>query len=232
MKAILASGGIILVVLCLICFGSAEETADSAQALYPWNGIWETDSYFMTITQNESVVAAIYEPKEGIPVDMGVIEGTLSADGKTFSGTWTETGPITYTMSDDAMEYTGIIGVSLNGAVINPNTSTTVATRSLPSFDPDQIWTGTWNADRYTVILVQNGARVTGTYTPLASVNDEPGVLEGMVSEDGRSLPATWREGGNFSFTLSADGSYFNGTYTWQPGLDAESDSWNGIRKA
>ena len=232
MKTILRSGGVLLAVFCLICCGSAAETAVAPQAMDPWNGIWETESYIMTIMQNGSVITGMYEPKEGVSVDPGVIEGTVSADGRTCSGTWTETGPVTYTLSDDAMAYTGIIGVSLNGTVIDPDIPATIGTRSLPSLDPQHIWAGTWNADRYTVNLVQDGTRVTGTYTPLSSVNDEPGTLEGSVSENGRLFTATWQEGGRISVTLAADGSFFNGTYTIQPDLDAASDSWNGIRIA
>jgi hypothetical protein len=226
-----ATGIMILFFLMFLWTCSADQMPETGvMGTDVWNGTWESDLFILAIQQNGSVISGIYHPKEGARSDAGVLEGMVSPDGKTCSGTWTDTGPFRFVMNNDAMSFSGSVGISLNGEVINPVTSTSNGTRMIPSFDPDNIWSGTWISPRITNTWIQAGNRVTGSYKPFSSVNDEPGILEGVVSEDGRALSGNWTETGKFSFTLSADSSYFNGTYTWESGLSAPSESWNGVR--
>ena len=78
--------------------------------------------------------------------------------------------------------------------------------------------------------LTQNGTIVTGTYIPYSLDEDEPGLIEGVVSDDGRKLSATWYEAGPFTFTLSDDGLFFNGTYGTDLSDSAIIDFWNATK--
>jgi len=55
-------------------------------------------------------------------------------------------------------------------------------------------------------------------------------VSEGVVSDDGRTLTGTFREEGNFSFTISEDGTAFSGLYNIAQDLFAGYESWDGKR--
>ena len=69
-------------------------------------------------------------------------------------------------------------------------------------------WTGTWSTDFGTMLLVQSGSRVTGSYT------HDQGRLDGALSSTGRVFTGTWTEAptragpidaGTFEFQLNPD---------------------------
>ena len=92
-------------------------------------------------------------------------------------------------------------------------------------------WTGTWQSEQWgTMELVQDGSKVTGTYTW------DEGKIEGMAN--GNMLTGTWSESpgyqppddaGDFKFALSDDGNSFTGE--WRYGSTGDwQGSWNGKR--
>lgn len=208
--------------------GSAEQDNDElCTAENVWNGTWECPIHLFLIEQNSSVITGRYDSKNSDMYDTGVLEGTLSGDGMTYSGKWTELGSFNYTFSDDNMSYTGTAMTSPQHIrrvdYIHPG-NVTDATRVGEITDPDNLWTGDWTSARKTHHYIQNGSVVSGTNQVLPSVNDQPGILNGTVSEDGRMITGTWIETGYINYTVSDNGSYFNGTFSVSlaPGSEAK----------
>jgi hypothetical protein len=91
-------------------------------------------------------------------------------------------------------------------------------------------WQGTWDTNWGTMVVTQSGTSVTGTYT------HDSGKITGTVS--GNKLTGTWSESpsysapndaGDISFTLSADGKSFTGS--WRYGSSGSwSGGWNGTK--
>lgn len=85
-------------------------------------------------------------------------------------------------------------------------------------------FSGTYQMDNGTMVLVQVGDKVTGTYT-----GEETGTIEGTV-KDGK-LSYEWKqpngEAGRGVFTLSADGKEISGT--WGNGQsETDGGTWKG----
>ncbi len=86
-------------------------------------------------------------------------------------------------------------------------------------------WTGTWSTSwtggsngTASMVLTQTGTTVTGNY------DHKSGTIHGTVT--GPTLAGTWTQsgdGGNFAFTLAADGKTWSGTWTGHPG-----GTWKG----
>lgn len=226
MKKILISGFVILAVLLMIQPGTAAEIEGMTQE-NPWNGTWVDESYTMYIQQDEDGITAIYQPVDPAAQDPGRLEGTVSDDGKVFSGRWAETGNTTLTLSEDQMSFSGI-GTTTQIEGLPPTVAYEYnATRSGEVEDPENIWAGEWASDYKTYNLTQDGMTISGENHPLPDVEDEDGLYEGTVSEDGKTATISWIETGDFTFTLSEDGRYFNGTYTIDLSPSDESWSWN-----
>lgn len=84
---------------------SSEESDETG-----WTGRWISDVDIVHLVQNGSVVTGTYEPIHTAVIDLvepGTIEGTLSGDGKVFTGTWKESGGILFTLSDDSLFFNG-----------------------------------------------------------------------------------------------------------------------------
>lgn len=204
--------------------------SDTMQQENVWNGTWISEAYTITIFQDGALIAGSYEPDDPMIRDPGMLKGTLSDDGTTFSGIWTETGPFHVTLAEDNMPYSGTGGVKPDVPDEEAFSYAILRNRSGDIVDPDNLWTGQWDNERGTQTLTQNGTIVTGTYTPYSIDEDEPGLIEGEVSDDGRELTATWYEAGPFTFTLSDDGLYFNGTYGTDLSDSAETNFWNATK--
>lgn len=77
---------------------------------------------------------------------------------------------------------------------------------------------------------------MTGTYEPIIeTVIDlvEPGIIEGVLSDDGKVFTGTWKEEGKVRFILSDDGLSFNGTYGYGDTEIIEGSdlyNWNATR--
>lgn len=89
-------------------------------------------------------------------------------------------------------------------------------------------WSGSWSTDWGTMTLSQSGSTVTGTY------EHDSGKIQGTVN--GSTLTGRWseapsyagpRDAGTFTWTLSADGKSFSGSWTYDGG---GGGSWTGTR--
>lgn len=222
---------IMVISLCFVWSGSAEQIPDEKNySENIWNGTWASEYYTLLIRQNGSEITGWYEPKDLKLYDPGLLNGSISAEGKIFSGMWIESGPLRIIQSGDGMSYSGSGGIRSDAKLNESGTYTASGTRMESSFDPEKIWAGTWKTERTLNTWVQNGTSITGSYQPLAGIEDEPGLFEGTASENGKTLSGTWIETGNFSFTLSEDNSVFNGTYGWGLNASAGTDFWNGTK--
>lgn len=205
----------LLIAFSGLALSSAAE-AGNAETLSAnsWNGTWINENYTFSITQNESGIAGVYIPVDIPNLDPGRLEGNLSADGKTYSGIWIETGSNTYTLSNDNLSFTITGHADPVGPMTEPVSYASNATRIGDFFDDKNPWTGNFATSKKSYNLIQNGTTVTGVNEPLTNVNDETGVLKGTLSEDGRSYNGTWIEKGGFTFVLADDGSSINATIT------------------
>lgn len=226
MRIMTTAGVLILCLISIICFGSADQIQDNSL----WNGTWESEYYILVFLQDGENISGWYEPKVGYPYDPGVFSGELSDNGSIFSGTWRESGPFTYMLADDYQSISGTFGSERDMDAAEPELIPVIMNRTDQSFNSSLPWTGTFEGERFIITYSQNGIHVTGEYYPVPGIVDEPGVSEGVVSDDGRTLTGTWREEGNFSFTLSEDGMAFSGLYTIAQDLTAGYESWDGKR--
>jgi len=230
MKVIQWSAILLLFILMGAGFGTADTLSDSMDQENWWNGTWISEEYSITIFQNGSLIAGSYEPDDPMIRDPGMLKGTLSDDKRVFSGIWTESGPFEVVLAEDNMSYSGTGGVKSDDSGDEAVTYSILRTRMGDISDPDNLWTGEWDNERGTQTMTQNGTIVTGSYIPYSLDEDEPGLIEGVVSDDGRELSATWYEAGLFTFTISTDGLYFNGTYGTDLSDSAVFDSWNATK--
>ncbi len=98
-----------------------------------------------------------------------------------------------------------------------------VATPS-PAVPSSGAWAGTWNTAFGTMVLQQQGSKVTGTY------DYKDGRIEGTVQ--GAEFRGSWVQAngrGRFVFKLSADGRSFTGT--WGYGDSTTDGGWSGTRR-
>ncbi|MBN1166387.1 MAG: hypothetical protein JXA44_04560 [Methanospirillaceae archaeon] len=224
-------GLIVMLLFSVFCTGLADEVVVlPGDAENPWNGTWISQFYTLSIQQNGSEIAGSYVPFDLDTYDAGLLTGSLSDDTRTFFGVWTESGFVNGTLSEDKNSFAGVISNNPAGDMNDPYAYPKTVTRTGNGFDPDNPWSGTWESKRKSYVLVQSGTIVTGTHEPLPGIEDEPGIFEGTVSDDKRSASLKWLESGSFSFTLSDDGSYYNGTFTVDRDPDTESNYWNATR--
>jgi hypothetical protein len=78
--------------------------------------------------------------------------------------------------------------------------------------------------------LTQNGTFLSGTYIPKLPKEDDPGFIEGDISEDGSVFEGSWYESGTFQFTISDDAMNFTGTYTTNLSDVGQSYPWKGTK--
>lgn len=91
-------------------------------------------------------------------------------------------------------------------------------------------WAGEWDSNWGKMVLTQNGASVTGTYT------HDSGRLTGTIS--GNIMTGTWSESpsyappsdaGDMELTMAADGKSFSGK--WRYGSEGSWGSWEGGKR-
>ena len=231
MRIFFGAGALLIGVLLLVSAGTADQVSStSTQSGTVWNGTWESIGYTLFIQQNQSAIGGEYEPLNISELDPGLFEGAVSADGMVFSGTWTESGRNELVLADDQMSYTGTGSVRPEGSLTGPGSYAVTGNRVESSFDPVERWNGTWKTNLTISTFIQNGTHVTGSYEPLSGLNDEPGLFDGNVSPDGKTLTGTWLESGNFSFHVSENGLFWNGTYDIARYPSAGSDVWNATK--
>ncbi len=91
---------------------------------------------------------------------------------------------------------------------------------------PAVSFTGSWDTNFGVLSMTQSGSAVTGTYSY------QTGRLSGTVN--GNVLSGTWVESddqGTFTFTLSADGRSFDGSWKETSPDPSQSGGWDGTRK-
>ncbi|HOW05879.1 hypothetical protein [Methanospirillum hungatei] len=231
MKTIFLVALATIILLCSSSMVTAEEKPGiDILTQNSWNGSWASDEYSLLILQNGSFIAGSYTPDNITARDPGLLKGTLSEDGSTFSGIWSEGGTVSLILADDGGSFSGTGTVNQEGLMEEPFTYTIHGTREGTRQDVNNTWTGTWKTGSKTYNLTQNGTALSGSYTPFDLDSDEPGLIDGVISEDGKIMNGTWIETGKFSFIMSDDGLTFNGTYTTELTEQAVTDSWNGIK--
>ncbi len=107
-----------------------------------------------------------------------------------------------------------------------PSVSVAITGTGQPAAPPANFG-GQWNTTYGVMTITQTGTSVTAVYPSYS------GTISGSVNGD--VMSGTWNEpgtSGNFSFTLSADGNRFTGSWTRTTGSGAGSGSWTGTRVA
>jgi hypothetical protein len=89
---------------------------------------------------------------------------------------------------------------------------------------------GTWDSSNLTLSLLTDGSNVSGTYHSVREGSNARGYLNATPVKDNKKIAGTFVEGGNITFIISDDGSFFNGTYTYGQGVAKEDDTWNAVR--
>jgi hypothetical protein len=215
MKIVGITGIVLVFSLLCMSFVSAEQANDTKPASeYMWNGTWSSQNYTLYITQDESKISGVYVPFDLFELDPGLLEGNLSADGKTYSGIWIEKGSNINTLSGDMMSFSISGYADPQGPMTGPTNYTSNATRTGEIVDPANPWTGNYVSDWKTFNLTQDGTVLTGTNEPLPEINDNPGIINGTVTEDGMTFAGTWIEKGKYTFLMADDGMSMNVTIT------------------
>lgn len=213
MKTVRIFGVLLAVFMLWVSFGAADETSDLETASeYVWNGTWVSPSYTMYITQDESAISGAYVPFDLFEFDTGYLEGNISPDGRTYSGIWIETGKNTNTLSSDLMSFSISGYTDTHGLMAEPVHYTSNATRVGDIVDTAYPWTGNYVSEWKTYNFTQDGDVVYGTNEPLPGVDDNPGVIEGTVSEDGMTFNGTWIEKGNYTMVIDDEGMTIHAT--------------------
>jgi len=200
--------------LCM-SFGAAKDMTDVETAsVYVWNGTWSSPNYTLYITQDGSGITGAYVPMDLLEYDSGYLEGNLSSDGKTYSGIWIESGVNTNTLSSDLMSFSISGYTNPQGPMTEPHHYTSNATRVGEIVDPDNPWTGDYVSEWKRYTIAQDGNAITGTNEPLPDIDDNAGVVEGTVSEDGMVFTGTWIEKGRYTYVMADDGMSINATFS------------------
>ena len=167
MRFILVSGLIMTLTVCFFTIGLADELpSTNGSDEKAWEGIWTDLNYSVSIVQNGSEISGIARSNNIGLNDPFLLSGIVTEDGRTFHGIMKESGTMILNISDDKMSY------SANGTVdpidnsSEPYHYTSKGTRNGTSINPDNIWSGEWNAANTTAIINQEGRFVTGKYRP------------------------------------------------------------------
>jgi len=207
---------VLSILLSVNCALAESNDFSSSDNETPWTGVWQSMRYYETLTQVGNEVSGPYVPFDSSVNDIGVINGTISDNASVVTGTWSESGDITLTPSDD-----------------NSTMDVVWAYDTLEHFiksDGDTSLDGTWNSENLTLSLDSEGTEVSGIYSSLLENSNVGGYFNGTISLDGTEITGTFVEEGDFTFIISDDGSYFNGTYTYGSDMAKEDDTWNAIR--
>jgi hypothetical protein len=168
----------------------------------------------------------MYEPFDTEAYDPGRLEGSVSANGTMFSGKWIESGVSNWTLSEDKNSFTAIGKNNRIEGLPEAVPYEFNGTRTGEIADPKNIWSGEWASSHKVYNMTQDTFSISGVNHPLPGIEDEDGSIEGIVTDDGKTL-MNWTETGDFSFTLSEDGKFFNGTYTIDLSESEKTGYWN-----
>jgi len=153
---------------------------------------------------------------------------TTTTQPTTTTTTQPTTGPTTVTQPTVT---TTVTQPTVTTTVTQPTTGPTTVTQ--PTAAAGTGWAGSWNTDFGPITLTLNGTQASGSNNYLDPSN-VPTTLSVNGTANGNTLtgtfgitPPTPAFGGTMTFTLSADGQSFTGTYTL-PGNN--TGTWNGTR--
>lgn len=208
MKLLPATGIILTLALFLFSTGLADVASDeNTVSEKPWAGTWTDGNYSLSIEQNGTEITGI-----GHSFDMGLydpflLSGTISEDGTKITGIMKDSGTLEMDLSDDQMSFTANGTADSVDTISEPYAYSTEATRNGTIIAPDSVWSGNWLTKNTSLYFNQNGNYVTGEYFPFESP-EVRGVIEGSVSEDGKTLSTVWSSVEEVTFVLSDDGMY------------------------
>jgi hypothetical protein len=211
--------------------GEAKAEATVTVAAANWTGTWQCGQIKMYFSQAGNQVTGWYDYQDG------KLQGT--ATGNTLAGTWSEspskTGDIRLTISADGKSFLGSYGALPSQKWVCTRISSETPPAGPAALGPPPTavvanWSGKWICGNWgTLTLSQSDDRVTGTYTY------KEGKLTGNAALN--KLFATWSEAplyvvpvsaGEAEFTMSADGNSFTGR--WRYGYSGDWDTWNGYK--
>lgn len=215
MKIIIKFGLFLVLFILISGFVSAEEVTDVDTASEDiWNGTWNSAKYTVYISQDGAEIAGACVPMDFNEYDPGMLEGNISSDGKTYSGVWIETGGNSNTLSPDMMSFSISGYADPQGPMTEPANYTSNATRVGEIVDPANPWTGNYVSEWKTYNLTQDGTTLTEYKRAASGIDDNAGVINGTVSEDGMTYTGTWIEKGGFSFIMADDDMSIHATIT------------------
>jgi len=198
--------------------GSENGTSSFGQA--NWTGIWDSELFQYQFIQNGNNIIGIFRSNLPGSADAGWINGIVSEDEKTFTGFWSQVGPVLLTKENDTNFLSGSWGYYTN--------ATNGGTFTFTGEDTDG-WSGTWISDSHIFHLTRNDSRVSGTFEVIGKIPNPNGPVKGTLNDDETRFLGTWNETGAILFTLSEDLNSFNGSYGYNPEhLDA--GNWYGFR--
>jgi len=211
--------GIIAITMVLSSWSVVAETNNTGVSDSPasWNGTWESLLYQEIFIQNGTTVTGTYLPISSDLKDGGTIIGSISENRSILTGTWKEIGDVKLTLSDD-------------NKTLDSRWAYSDEDISLSKLYGDEAVDGIWNSENMTMSLFREGSTVMGTYYSLDQTTGVCGFINGTISKDGKVITGTFIESGDVAYVLAADGSSFNGTYTYGNGPVKEVDTWNAIR--
>jgi hypothetical protein len=90
----------------------------------------------------------------------------------------------------------------------------------------EKVWNGTWTDVNYTLLIEQKGLEVTAIGRSYNIGLNDPFLLSGTISEDGKSLNGIKKETGTLEMYLSDDNMSFSANGTVDP-VDNESELYN-----
>ena len=211
---------LILILLPLLCISSGyakEISASGLDACQAWTGQWSGDWFgknlVIHLNQSGNEVHGDYSYTRADPSVQGMVQGTLSEDGRQLSGSWEETGNLTLILSDDMLSLSGIWG-----------------------YDPDTYewfegvytdrWDGIWNSESHSLSLIQNGTGISGTFVSLIPGHNDSGFIQGTLREDEKIVHGTFSTSGTIVYTLSDDGKGFVANYSYGKAAMEKDDFW------
>jgi hypothetical protein len=211
--------GIIALTVLVSAFGAVAESNASSTSdnKAPWTGVWHSELYNMTLTQDGNEISCPYALIDSSGNDTGIIKGTVTDNASVVTGTWDESGDIILIPSDD-------------NSTLDADWPYKSELEHFTKTDGASTLAGTWDSSNLTLSLLTDGSKVSGTYHSVREGSNAKGYLNATPVQDSKKIAGTFVEQGNITFMISDDGSFFNGTYTYGQDVAKEDDTWNAIR--
>jgi hypothetical protein len=201
----LVVGILLTLIISLFCGGYSDTTGNTSDVESLWEGTWTDANYSLSLSQNGSTITGIATSSNASVAEPFRLSGTVSDDGMSLQSVLTSSGTLTLNLSEDKMMFYGSGTIDSLNNTSQPYTYVFNAIRNGTPIIPDQEWTGIWTSKRNLMNFTQEGTSVRGEYHPLTTVNFG-GVVNGTISQDGKTLSMTRISPENVTFILSEDG--------------------------